>query len=253
MSTNPPPDPPAPGPPVPDPPRLPGTGRGPAGGRGDPARGELSLQVLALGAELAGVRADLATLAARLELVVPSGPGDVADLQADVDELRAQVTTLHEAVADLAASPAGQDEPPAGICWADLDAGARAEALVQVRDWVHDVLLVWHPDARKALRPCWYRHRDVLSDLAALYEVWCWAYRAPDATPGRREEWHASWLPDWIERSKTSSSQRECSPTHDPRPPVALGPEWTDGFDQFAAWFADHRGESEPPAPGPRG
>lgn len=244
---------PPPGPPVPEPPRLPGSGRAAAGG-GPAGRGELSLQVLALSAELAGVRADLAALTARLVEPAPSAPPvDVADLQADVDELRGQVTTLNEAVTELLTpGPGAQDGPPPGICWPDLDPGDRADALGRVRDWVYDVLLVWHPDAAKALRPCWYRHRDVLSDTAALYEVWCWAYRDPEAPPGRREEWHASWLPDWIERARKSSSHHECSPTHAPWVPPPLGPEWSDGFDQYAAWFADPRGEREPPAPGPR-
>jgi hypothetical protein len=201
--------------PVPQPPPLPGR---PAPGERTPE--ELTRTVLALAAELADLRAQVQDLTGRLDADTPANPVAAGDTDG---------------------------AQPGFIAWADMDPGQRAEALGVVRDWVHEVLFVWHPAARKTLRACWYRHRDLLSDTAALYEVWCFAYRDPAAPPARREQWHSAWLPGWLERVKALG--RACAEVHDPRPLAALGPEWTAGFDEFAAWFADPRGQPEPGAP----
>jgi hypothetical protein len=208
----------------------------------DGGRGDLSLQVLSLAAELAAVRAQLAAL------------GDLARVPGEVEELRDRITTITEVVTGILAKAqqdaASGSTPATAICWPDMDSSARADALGLVRDWLHDVLFVWHPSAQRVMRACWYRHRDALSDTAALYEVWCWAYRADEAPPGRREEWHASWLPDWLDRMK-NSPMRACVDGHDGRAPAApMGPEWARGFDEYAAWFADPQGRPEPDAPG---
>ena len=199
--------------PVPQPPPLPGR---PAPGERTPE--ELTRTVLALAAELADLRAQVLDLTGRLDAADAAAGGDDADART-----------------------------PPFIAWADMDPGQRAHALGVVRDWVHEVLFVWHPGARKTLRACWYRHRDLLADTAALYEVWHCAYRDPDAPAARREQWHSAWLPGWLERTKAHG--RACTDGHDRRPVAALGAEWTAGFDSFAAWFADPRGQPEPPAP----
>lgn len=202
--------------PVPEPPPLPGHRPARPGAR---APQELTRTVLALAAELADLRAQVQDLTGRLAADTPAAGED------------ADGTTR------------------GFIGWADIDGGGRADALGVVRDWVHEVLFVWHPAARKTLRPCWYRHRDVLSDTAALFEVWCWAYRDPAAPPARREQWHSAWLPGWLERVKAHG--RACADGHDPRPVAALGPEWSAGFDEFAAWFADPRDDPGPAAAPP--
>ncbi|GMA37820.1 DUF4913 domain-containing protein [Demequina litorisediminis] len=73
-----------------------------------------------------------------------------------------------------------------------------------------------------SLKPCWWRHPDVLWHLTALKDAYDSAYtmRIPDTAP---IAWHLHWLWPTMERINTMRSMQKCKTgVHTPAPSPLL-------------------------------
>jgi hypothetical protein len=110
---------------------------------------------------------------------------------------------LDERIAALETrGPGGQAEAtttPRSVVWSDLDERATRTEWRLLGNWV-DTLLSRHPMHRRALRPCWRAHTDVVDELCALRVAWQAAYRSPDPYPTAAVDWMTRWLPATMAR-----------------------------------------------------
>lgn len=156
--------------------------------------------------------------------------GELASQVGSVDELRGQVATLAEIVGALA------DQPDVGghVWLTDLDGEERYNALRGLGAWVDDVLRTHHPESYKSLASCWYRHVDVLDELAALRDAWYGAYRDPTASVTAAIEWHDRWLPGTVERCRKAIKARPCEHGKHEEPPKTEPVYDSVEFERFA-------------------
>jgi hypothetical protein len=148
---------------------------------------------------------------------------DVDSQRQAVADFEARLGALTALVRELAGRPAGGSGGERAIWWPDLPAGQqRTAALRQLGAWVDDVLRGRHPDlVTDSLQACWYRHDDVLDELAALHTAWQAAYRGTAAPATAAIEWHDRWLPGCMARCKAAIKARPCDKDGHQSPPGA--------------------------------
>lgn len=180
-------------------------------------RDDLAVQVLALGAQIQGLRDQLANLA---------GLGkQVTGLADDLDALRDRVADLGGGDLDDA------DNEVRMWDWTRMHREESAVAWSVLVDWVTEVLVglydsVGEYGGRNARLPtCWYRHPDAVAELGWLCQEWIKIYRSGKGTSSAAGEWHDRWLPGVLRRLGHDSQMSAClrEGTHvDPRPGQAV-------------------------------
>lgn len=121
---------------------------------------------------------------------------DTASSLADrQDAINARVDVLDEALAQVISLFA---QTPVGgpWTWQTLDPYERAALLVEVREWVDDVVPRYAVE--QIIHPCWYRHSPVLMEVIAVYVAWRAAYgnRRPTEYTAALASWHdRHWWP----------------------------------------------------------
>jgi hypothetical protein len=145
-----------------------------------------------------GLQADVGHVTAVLEdLLRPAGEGDPGG----------RLTALESALISLVAGGEALTVP----CLSDLQGSEFAEAIRQIARWVHDVLVpfylatvrspklprVGHPDV---LAGCWWRHPEVVVELAWLRVAWIAAYQVQDRQWSTAADFADRWLPNALGR-----------------------------------------------------
>lgn len=134
---------------------------------------------------------------------------------------------LREHAAQLAAlTPAGPAAPVRAWWWPDLDPTDAAAAWGHLGTWVRDGLLSRHPTYRRALRPCWRRHTDVVDELTALRLLWLDVYPNPRPDPAAAID-YLTRLPVVLARVEAAFKNAGCKT-------VAGAYVHADNDDQFA-------------------
>ncbi|MBN1171966.1 MAG: hypothetical protein JXA67_07310 [Micromonosporaceae bacterium] len=180
-------------------------------------RDDLAVQMLALGAQIQGLRDQLANLA---------GLGEqVTGLADDVDALR-------DRVADLGGVDQGDAVTEVRMWdWTRMSREEAAVAWPVLLDWVSEVLVgvfdsVGQYSGRNVHLPiCWYRHPDAVAELGWLCQEWIKIYRSGKGTSSAAGEWHDRWLPGVLRRLTRDSQMSACvrEGKHvDPRPGQAV-------------------------------
>lgn len=134
---------------------------------------------------LAGLVVDVAELRQQLE--------DLAPVKDRIGEVAHSVSQLRAGLEQLAADT--RAAAPRTWSWPALNAAEASDAWAALRTWLADILLGRYPAAQRVIRPCWYRHPDVLDSLTALYTAWRAAYDDPTAPADAAASWLDRWLP----------------------------------------------------------
>jgi hypothetical protein len=144
-------------------------------------------------------------------------------IEAPVDQLSPVVVDalarLEERINALEArrvdSPAEVVTTPRSVVWPDLDERSTAAEWRHLGKWV-DNLLARHPVHRRALRPCWRAHPDVVDELCALRAAWQGAYRSLEPSSTAAVDWMTRWLPATMARIDLEFSQAGCKAGREP-------------------------------------
>ncbi|UGQ14996.1 hypothetical protein LO772_16340 [Yinghuangia sp. ASG 101] len=150
---------------------------------------------------------------------------------AELERLYAEVRRLSGSVAALNTRHEARVRPWA---WASMTPAEARKCWSELLSWMRQVLAVRFPAQFRVLRPCWYRHPDVVEGLGALYVAWVAAYAGPDASPARALEWLHRWLPGTVQ--EVTAALRQCDPQH-----LRLGDGMPPYQDQTVAlWVAEN-------------
>jgi hypothetical protein len=156
--------------------------------------------------------------------MTPTGQAGDGLLDALVDDQRhltERVDQLAAAVADLAEKLRESRSRRRVPWWPLLSPEERAEKWAQLLDWLRHTLLPRQPGFGVALEPghagpeakaCWYRHPDVVDDLAALWALWRAAYVEPSASAAGAAEWLDRWVP--ATRRRVTEALKGCTRNH---------------------------------------
>lgn len=143
-----------------------------------------------------------------------------------------------------------------------MDAAELAATIRAIGSWLDSVgvrygLLTPPPAVRQNLsdrtgdrksgyiRPCWYRHWDVLYELAWLYQAWHNAYNGKTASLRAVADWHDRYLNQTLIRINEHGTIRNCDPDRHLDPwdlnrGIAAGRVDQDGLDGFLAVLTGH-------------
>jgi len=155
---------------------------------------DASPSVAALATHVNGLRRDLKSLAAKVDVFTKTQQ-EHAVVLGGISELRRQVEQILAIVTDE------DDASPAAWFWLTMTDQERDEKFGELSDWVETVLRAQYPDyLAEQIRPCWPNHPEARWELAWLYQQWSLAYLARLPALKDAADWHDRWAPGVLHR-----------------------------------------------------
>lgn len=151
-----------------------------------------------------------------------------ADLLADLTmQLTARPASPGATSPGSSGSSGGDSEEAAPApTWdfATMDATQARQAWDTLTRWVDEVLVMTEPRTYLGgrsqdaylLEPCWWKHPDVVADLAMLYGVWYHGHHGPHASAPAVAEYRDRWLPGALSRMQKAMERCKTLEHHEP-------------------------------------
>lgn len=194
------------------------------------------------------VDAKMAELVAKVNKVAKQA-GLVGKLGAEMREL---ADKLEEVAAAQAEAEAAAKVPPwdwsamspkqmrdaFGVIAGWLDSTGRMFGLLEPPQAIAHQLGAAAERPGGAIRPCWFRHWDVVMELGWLVQIFQQAYSGPNATIRAVADFHDRYLGSTVERLYRTSTMRECKggehrDPYDPRRGLATGQVDKDSMTEY--------------------